>query len=386
MRESLLFIVNVDWFFISHRLPIAISALTEGADVHVACADTGKHDYLRSLGLTVHSLPLTRSGAGPLNEYKALKFIYKLIEKLEPKIVHLVTIKPVLYGGIACRLLNIPRVVASISGLGYVFTDHRLKVRLLRFILTRVYRFALGNENVIVIFQNSRDRALFEAENITKTNQARMIRGSGVNLETCPVLPENEGIPVFMFLARLLKDKGLMDFVAAAKLLLVRDVSARFVVVGDLDPENPNSVTANQLDEWIKEGVVEYWGFTHNAPLTISKSFVMVLPSFYAEGLPKSLLEAAACGRAVITTDMPGCRDAIEPNVTGLLVPPRNPVKLAEAMQYLIDNTDIRQKMGQNGRCLAEEAFDIKSVIRRHMEIYAFDEADGCDSTKGSES
>ena len=374
MHGTLLFIVNVDWFFISHRLPIALETLNKGLDVHVACADTGKHDYLRALGFKVHELPLSRSGAGVLSEGRAFKSIYNLIQSIKPRIVHLVTIKPVLYGGIACRFLNVPKVVASISGLGYVFTDSRPTVRALRFVLTLFYRFALNKKNVAVIFQNTRDRDLFKSKKIVESTQINMIRGSGASLEDCSVLPQPDGPVVFMFLARLLKDKGLVDFVEAAKLVLNNGVAARFVVVGNLDPENPNAVSAEELQSWVDDGVIEYWGFTDNAPRTISKSHVMVLPSFYAEGLPKSLIEAAACGRAVITTDMPGCRDAIELDVTGLLVPAKNPARLAEAMEYLADAPSVRERMGREGRRLAEEVFDINSVVQKHLEIYGLDE------------
>lgn len=378
MPKSVFFIVNVDWFFVSHRLPIALEALSNGVEVHIACADTGKCDYLRNLGLNVHPVPMSRSGAGIGTEIKAFWSIYKIIEELRPSIVHLVTIKPVLYGGVASRLLRVPKVVASISGLGYVFTDQSIKVRTLRFVLTRFYRFALRSPRVSVIFQNNRDSDLFGKARIVRQSQINMTRGSGVDLKQYSFVPCDAGPPVFMFLARLLKDKGLLDFVAAARLLAKSGIEARFAVVGNLDPENPNAVGEAQLNGWVEEGVIEYWGFTKNAAKTIQQSHVMVLPSFYAEGLPKSLIEAAACGRAVITTDMPGCRDAVEPDVTGLLVPPKDPQKLSAAMRYLIENPEVRQRMGREGRRWAEEVFDIKCVVEKHMEIYDLTGSEAC--------
>ena len=375
-----MYIVNVDWFFISHRLPIALEALKFGCEVHLACSFTDKKSFLIELGLKTHELPLSRSGSGPLSEFKSLSAIFQVVRNVHPDVVHLVTIKPVLYGGVACRLLNVPNVIASISGLGYVFTDSRVKVRVLKFILGRFYRFALSWNNVTVIVQNNDDWRILSEVGALDSSKPILIRGSGVDLNKFkPLVKHDRPISedkfvTFMFMARLLGDKGVNEFVEAAELLSGRS-DCSFLIVGDLDEGNPNSLSKVDLERIGRLSFVKLLGFSEDAAGAINSADVIVLPS-YREGLPKSLLEAAACGKPVITTDVPGCRDAIESGVTGLLVPPKNSKKLAEAMLYLIDNPHVRDRMGREGRRLAEEAFDIKSVVQKHMEIYGLYEVD----------
>lgn len=369
MHSKILYIVNVDWFFISHRLPIAIEAKNNGYDVHVACAVTDNSDYLTKLGFTVHDLPLSRSGVGFFSEVKSIYSIYGLIRKLSPEVLHMITIKPVLYGGLISRFFSVKKRIASISGLGYVFISETVKARFLRYIVVALYRIGLSKINTFVIFQNSSDKALFLKEKIISKEQTFLIRGSGVNLLEYKYHPEPKGKPVVMFLARLLKDKGLIEFLEAAKFLKSQNIDARFVLVGDIDLHNPNSITKEELSLYIKDGTVEAWGYSKHVQEIIPKSNIMVLPS-YREGLPKSLIEAAACGRAVITTDVPGCRDAIEKDVTGLLVEPKNVKSLADAIFLLLNNDELREQFGLAGRKLAEQHFDIKDVVNKHMDIY----------------
>ena len=388
--SKILFVVNVDWFFISHRLPIALEALRRGYEVYLACAFSGKRGYLEELGLITHKLPLSRSGSGLATELKSLLAIRRVVREINPDVVHLVTIKPVLYGGIVCRLLGVKRAVAAVSGLGFVFTDRGFKAKLLRFVVERFYRAALSWNNMTVIVQNRDDYRILSEIGAFDCSESVLIRGAGVDLASFKPSVHREqsyekGSHVtLMFMARLLGDKGINEFIDAAEILSERS-DCSFLVVGDLDEGNPNSLTKDDLERIDKLAFIKLLGFAHDAAATTHQADVVVLPS-YREGLPKSLLEAAACGKPVITTDVPGCRDAIEPNVTGLLVPSKDPVKLAEAMQYLIDNPDVRQKMGQEGRRLAEEAFDIKLVVKKHMEIYGFDQADEPDLTMSSDS
>lgn len=363
---KLLYIVNVDWFFISHRLPIALAAIEQGYDVHIACADTGKKDYLESLGINVHPISLSRSGTSIFNELKVLKQLWQVVKEVKPDISHAITIKGVVYGGLVTRFLKVKKRVASISGLGYVFIDESLKARLLKGLITRLYSFALGSDTK-VIFQNSSDESIF-VKNIIHKSQSIIIRGSGVDLNALSYAPEPTSPKTVMFLARLLKDKGLVEFCEAAK-IVKKQLEVRFVLVGDVDFDNPNSISQPELDSFIASATVEHWGYAANVQEAIAKSNIMVLPS-YREGLPKSLLEAAACGRAVITTDVPGCRDAITPDITGLLVPVKNIDKLAETIIALLNNDEKRTAMGAAGRKLAEEAFDIEDVVKKHLMIY----------------
>ena len=276
-----------------------------------------------------------------------------------------------MYGGIAARLLKIPVRVSSISGLGYVFISSGVGSRFLKFLISILYRIALKGSKA-VIFQNITDSEKFLKLGAIIPEQMVLIRGSGVNLKSYIVKKEPDENLVVMFVARLLIDKGISEFVAAAQLLKPIQPEIRMVLVGDIDPDNRKSITHEQLNLWVDSGLIEYWGYSKNIPETMSKANIIVLPS-YREGLPKSLIEAAACGRSVITTNVPGCRDAIEHNKTGLLVPAKTVRPLADAIFKLINNIDLRHEFAVNGRKLAEESFDIECVIKKHLDIYEFE-------------
>ena len=367
MRQ-LLFVVNAPEFFISHRLPLALAAREAGLDVHVATGpgDTGP---ITNLEFVHHTFPLSRSGKNPLFELRSLWALFRLMRRLKPDLVHLVTIKPVLYGGVMARLARVPAVVAAISGLGTVFVDTGGKARWVRKVVGALYRFALGHRNICVIFQNSDDRATLVAAGAVRDAQTVLIRGSGVGLSGCPALPEPPGTPVVSFAARLLNDKGVREFVDAARLLQARGLDARYWLIGAADPGNPSSVSDQDLATWRREGVVELLGHRTDIPTLFAQSHIVVLPS-YREGLPKVLIEAAACGRAIVTTNAPGCRDAIEPDRTGLLVPVRDAGALADSIQRLIEAPELRRKMGSAGRALAEREFGIEQVVEAHLAVY----------------
>jgi glycosyltransferase involved in cell wall biosynthesis len=366
--KKLLFIVNIDWFFISHRLPIALASIKKGFEVHIACAITDKKELLEYYGIIVHPLELSRSGVGVINELKTLRKIYTIIKSVKPDIAHGITIKPVLYGGIVARLLKVPVRVSSISGLGYVFIAQGLKAKILRFIVSVLYRSAMKNSKAI-IFQNRSDSDILTKLGAVNAKQAVFIRGSGVDLTQYSATSEPVGDLVVMLVARLLVDKGVMEFVEAAKIIRLQRSDIRMVLVGDTDLYNPKSVSPVQIKKWVEKGIVEHWGYSHNVEKVIEKSNIMVLPS-YREGLPKVLIEAAACGRAVVTTDVPGCRDAIEPNETGLLVDVKSAGSLVGGILKLTNDSDLRHKFAKNARKLAERAFNIDDVISIHLSIY----------------
>jgi glycosyltransferase involved in cell wall biosynthesis len=293
-----------------------------------------------------------------------------IIRKVRPDIVHLVTIKPVLIGGAVARMLRVPKVVAAISGLGFIFIAKGKAAALRRALIGRLYRFALRRRNVRVIFQNQDDRKLISDIARIRPEQVRMIRGSGVDLQKFRPEPVPEGRFCAVLAARLLIDKGVREFVEAARILRARGGDGRFVLAGDLDPHNPACVSVQEAEEWRREGVVELVGHVADVRPLFAQAHAVVLPS-YREGMPLVLLEAAACGRAVVTTDVPGCRDAIEPGETGLLVPVRDAAALAEAMGRLAGDWALCGSMGAKGRALAERAFSIEEVAARHLAIYA---------------
>jgi len=370
-KKKLLFIVNVDWFFISHRLPIALKAMEEGYEVYLLCAVTDKTEYLESLGLIVHPFSFSRSGKNIFNELACVFGLYKQIKSIKPDLVHLVTIKPVLYGGVAARLAKVPGVVSAISGLGFLFVKRvGVQARLFRYVVLFLYRMAMGHSNQRIIFQNPTDMNALVAAGGVQKDKVRMIRGSGVDLLDYPVLPEPDGVPIVVMASRLLKDKGVHEFVEAARIVKSKGIKARFQLIGEPDSGNPESVTAEAVQSWQDEGIVECLGFRSDIAELFAQAHIVTLPSYYGEGLPKVLIEAAACGRAVITTDMPGCRDAVEPDVSGLLVPARNAKALAQAMERLIEDDVLRQRMGRAGRDLTEREFGIDKVVAAHLAIY----------------
>ena len=368
-KRKILFIVNVDWFFISHRLPIALAAIKKGFEVHIACTITDRQYELESNGIVVHPLHLSRSGVGIVGEFKSLVQLYRVINKVKPDILHTVTIKPVLYGNIVARIAKVPVRISSISGLGYVFVASGIRSKIFRTLIAAMYRLAL-NGATAVIFQNKSDRDVLKQMGAVRTSQEVFVRGSGVALERYSVVKEPIGKPVVMLVSRLLIDKGVGEFVAASKILKSERRDIRMILVGSIDPGNPKSITSEQLTSWVNLGLVEYWGYCTNVSEVISKSNIIVLPS-YREGLPKCLIEAAACGRAVITTDVPGCRDAIEPNKTGLLVPVKTDKPLADAILRLVEGDQLRHDFAKQSRQFAEKYFDIKDVIEVHLSIYS---------------
>jgi glycosyltransferase involved in cell wall biosynthesis len=364
-----MFVVNVDWFFLSHRLPIALAAQQQGYKVHIATGLTNKLDELQGYGFVVHPLKMDRSDSGLVSIWRSLVEFWMLFRAVRPDVLHLVTIKPILLGGIVARLARVPAVVAAVSGLGFVFISHGVKAAVRRRLVGIVYSVALGQRNLKVIFQNMDDRVAIGKLAHLQDSKVELIRGSGVDLAKFIHKPLPLGAPVVILVARMLIDKGVREFVQAARLLKQNGVLARFCLVGAVDPANPASLNDAELAQWAKEGIVELWGHRADMPEVLLAAHVVVLPS-YREGLPKILMEAAACGRVVVTTDVPGCRDAITPDVSGILVPVRDAVALAEVIMGLIDSPARCQAMGNAGRTLAESAFDVRHVVAKHLRIY----------------
>jgi len=372
MKKKLLIIVNVDWFFLSHRLPIALAAKESGYDVHIATGITNRFREIQSYGLTVHPIILTRGDTSILKTLILAIQIFRLLSDLKPDILHLVTIKPVLIGGILARVCRVPGVVSAISGLGFTFTDKGSKAKIVKMLVSYLSCKAFSHSNLRVIVQNGNDLATLQALTNLPTLAFNLIPGSGVDLrQFCPQ-PQLAGKPVVLLASRMLISKGIKEFVEAARYLSKeKSVDARFVLVGSPDPYNPASLTTEQLAQWQQEGIVEWWGHRTEMATVINQAHIIVLPSFYGEGLPKVLIEAAACGRPIITTNVPGCYDAIEPNVTGLLVPAKDPQSLASAIRSLILDPQRQTSMGEAGRRRAETIFAIERIVAAHLRIYS---------------
>ena len=370
MKLKILYIVNEPWFFLSHRLPIALEAKEQGYEVHVATRAGDAVQEILDKGFIHHEIQLSRNGSSIPSELNSLLAIRKLINNVKPDVLHLVTIKPVLYGGIASRFTSVKKVVAAVSGLGTLFLAEGIKADLKRKVGIGLYSLALRSDRTTVILQNPDDKQLLIDLKAVKAEQTTLIRGSGIDLSDFQAFPENLiDTPVVTFAARLLFDKGLAEYIEAIKLLNKEGVIAHYQIVGDLDLGNNTSATEQNIEEWKSIPNLKVLGYQKDMSSVFKDSNIVVLPS-YREGLPKVLIEAAACGRAVITTDVPGCRDAIEANQTGLLIPVKDPNALADAIEQLVTDTELRVEMGIAGRQLAEQEFAIEKVVEQHLSIY----------------
>jgi len=368
--KRILYVINVSWFFLSHRRHIAQAAILAGYEVHVASAFT-PHDaeILEADGIVCHQIPFVRSSKNPFHEFKTIWHLYRLFRKLKPDLTELATIKPVLYGCLVSRFLRDFKVVNWMTGLGYVFLSGGALGNCIRSVVVALYRFSFQRSFLKVIFENPDDLQFFVEQSIVNVKNAVLIRGAGVNLNNFAFKQEPPGPVVIILPARMLWDKGVEEFVEAAKLIKSSGVDARFLLVGSSDPDNPSSIPLTQLNQWHDDGTVEFMGFQDDMPYIYSKSHIVCLPS-YREGLPKALLEAAACGKPIVTTDVPGCREIVLRGYNGFLVPAKNIQDLAEALSKLILSPDLRHKMGAHGRVLVEQNFSENQIVNETLSVY----------------
>lgn len=367
--KKLLIIVNRPDYFLSHRKQIGLAAREAGYEVHIASVWHPSVGEIERLGFPFHKLSVRRGTLNPLLEFEGLLSILKLIRVLRPDLLHLVTMKPVIYGGLVARILPVRGVVAAVAGLGSIFIGSSLKSRLIRPLVSILYVLALRHQKVHVIFQNSDDQAALERMGALTPGQFSIFNGSGVDTANYIVSPEPDGAVVVALPSRLLRDKGVIEFFEAAKLLKRENLLVRFVLAGDVDEDNPEGLSLSEVEDLCESSGVEYLGFQQDMAAFIRSVHVVVLPS-YREGMPKVLLEAAACGRPSVTTDTPGCRDAIVNGKTGLLVPLKDPQALASAIRCLVLDSELRKRMGESARELALEKFDVKEIVKAHLKLY----------------
>ena len=367
---KLLYVVNIPRFFVSHRLPLALAAEQAGFDVHVATSDHDQENVQRIIdsGLPFHPLPLSQHGTSPLTELKTLNAIRKLYADLQPDLIHHVSIKPVIYGGIAAKLTRRKAVVGAMSGLGYVFIGEGLKPVLLRLLTRPAFKLAMAGNNTRMIFQNPDDRQLFIDRGLVTPKKSILIYGSGVDEERFLPQPEpHDGLPIVLYAGRLLWQKGIGDFAEVARRL---QGQARFVIVGYEEATSPLNVPTSQLEDWQSEGIIEWWGKRDDMPDVYAHSNIVCLPSTYGEGVPKVLIEAASCARACVTTDTPGCREIVKHGVNGLLVPPYDISALTSAIEHLIHHPQEREQMGKSGRKIVLDKFTFKQVAEETFTLY----------------
>ncbi len=364
----ILYVVNDAAFFLLHRLSLAQAALADGYEVHVATREDDASKNISLHGFKFHAVPLDRRSTHLLGELNTFFCLCRLYKKIRPDIVHHVTMKPVIYGGLAARLVELPAVVNTLTGLGHIFVNHGLKTKVLRALAKVALRLSLNHRNSVTIFQNPDDQALFIREGLVGEANTVLIKGSGVNITVFYPTAEHSGNPLVVLASRLLWSKGVGEFVGAARYLNNR-VAARFSLIGNSDPGNPEGIPDAQLQAWQKEGTIELWGWCHNIATVFNKANIVCLPS-YREGVPKVLIEAAACGRAIVTTDAPGCREIVRHEVNGLLVPSRDVEALSYALRRLIEDPELRQRMGRAGREIAVAEFSLERVVGETLTIY----------------
>lgn len=366
---KLFIVVNEDRFFLSHRKDIAIAAVKEGFDVTIVTKNTGMFNEIKSLGVKTVNLPIEPTGMNPIKEIRTLKFLYSLYRRNCPDIVHHVGLKNILWGGLAARLAGVKGVVDAVSGLGGLFNGGE-KTFVSKRILD-VIRFNHNRGSVKVIFQNGDDLNIFMRHKAVNSEQITFIKGSGVDLKEygfCEA-PDENPLKV-IFTARMVKEKGVTDLIEAAELLKDKyGDRLQFLLCGRL-ADNKSAITEEYMRQHCDGKYICWLGLRNDVKELLKQSDIMVFPSYYREGLPKSLIEACAIGRPIITCDSVGCRDVVDDGVNGYLVPPRSPEMIAQRISDMIDSPELRFRMGRKSRERAEQEFSIENVVNKHLEIY----------------
>lgn len=369
MDKKLFMVVNVDWFFLSHRKEIALAAQKAGWKVTIVTADTGRLKEIEALGLRTVDLPMSRSGMNILQELRTLHFLWKLYRKERPDVVHHVGMKTILWGTLAARFARVRGVVNAISGLGGFFAEENKG--LLARLMPKVLRFAHHRKNLLCIFQNDDDKGLYIKHGIISAGQARFIKGSGVNLNDFRYTPEpEEGKLKVVLTARMIVEKGIFVLTEAAEKLRPKYGEAvEFQLIGGLD-DHPGAITEEQLQEVCDGQYIRWLGYRTDVKALLMQCHIVAFPSYYMEGLPKSLIEADAVGRPVITCNSVGCKEAVIDGYNGFLIPTRDVDALAEKLDRLLSDKMLRRQMGRNSREYAEKYFSIDSVVEKHLAIY----------------
>lgn len=368
--SRLLMAVNTAEFFLSHRRHLAEGARAAGWDVWILCPPSPVVKQIQSLGFSVVEVELGRKSMNPFSELKTLWEMYKVIQKVNPEIYHGFTIKPVLYGTLVCRWLRVPQIINTITGLGFLFISQALFVQIIRLGVGFCYRLLFSASNVRIIFQNEDDQNYFVRSKWVTEEKSIVIKGTGVDIQKfCPI-PEGNGIPVILFPARLLIDKGIQELIQAAQWLAQKGHQFTLELCGKEDPGNPSALPTSRIDELrTSRSYVRIRGHVEDMATAFQNAHIVCLPS-YREGIPLALIEASACGRPIVTTDVPGCRAVVQNGREGFLVPEKNSELLALALEKLIVSKELRLQMGQMARSHALKEFAKEKVVQKNLTIY----------------
>jgi glycosyltransferase involved in cell wall biosynthesis len=360
---------NTDWYLYNFRFSLAKFLRDQGFEVILSSPPGNYHCEFAKEGFRWFAWNLGRQTLAPWKETSSFLQIARIYRRERPDLVHHHTIKPVLYGSLTARLLGVNNVVNSITGRGYVFWGQELKARLLRQVVRRMYRLAFSHPNFAAVFENDDDRKYFVDQNFIPAERTWLVAGVGVDPKRFMPVSEPPGAPVVILSGRMLWDKGVGVLVDAAR-ILHKNRQVRVALVGEPDPGNPASIDPSVLKAWVQEGVVEWWGWQADMRQVYAHSHIVTAPTLFGEGIPTVLLEAAACGRPIVGTDTPGCRDIAIDGLNGFLIPPNDPVALANALDRLISDRDLRGRMGAAGRQLVLEKFTTGKVNAGTLRIY----------------
>lgn len=367
--KKIIFLVNTDIFFISHRLSIAKQLLKTGFEVHIATEFTKYRNQLKKLGFKTHEINFYRNSLNFFKNIISIFQIFLLLRKIKPNIFHLISIKPIILGGIISFISPINSLVISITGLGSMFLHKGIFNKFREYIFINLYKIIFMYPKLIVILQNNYDKKYLINNSNLKKKKIKIIKGSGIDLKKFKFSKIKNKLPTILMASRIIGDKGVKEYVSAAKYLKKEKFKGKFLLIGNIDSANPSAISKYQINEWKKDKLIFYLTHKQEIKKYIKDSTIVVLPS-YREGFPKILMEAAACGRPVIASDVPGCKDAVLKNITGFLVPVKNYVSLAKAIKKLSQNRNLLIKIGKAARKHAVENFDVKDVVSNHLCIY----------------
>ena len=370
MNKRLLFVISEDWYFVSHRLSLAKAAIKLGYEVALLSHFTNHRKVIEDAGIKIIEWPLNRSSRNPFQELAAIKSIFSSIRQFRPDIIHSVAMKPVIYSSIASLFTGLDNRIFALAGLGFVFTSNKRSAKLMRPFLEIAFRLLFKGNKTRLILQNPEDQQALLLAGVIKSKNIRLIRGAGVDIKSFSVNTIPTDISIISLPARMLWAKGIQDFIDCSQKINKDNTIARFVLVGTPDEQNPDSISKQKLTEWNKNSVIEWWGYQSDMPNVFHQSTIVCLPTSYGEGLPKSLLEAASCGRPIVTYDVPGCREIVIDGYNGILVKPKSVTGLVNAISQLINDSELCVKMGKNGRKLVEKHFTQEKIAEETIAVW----------------
>jgi len=375
MDSKILLVGNTGWYLYNFRLPLAKTLRDRGVEVVMVSPRDTYVERMQAEGFRWIELKMDRINLNPIHETAVIQRMAAIYRREKPSVVHHFTAKCVLYGTLAARMADVPGVVNAITGLGTIYVGRSWKAKALRLFVSGLYRRTLTAHRVRVIFQNPDDMEAFAKAGLIHPRKTKLIRSSGVNMDRFKPTPESQRAvsetrpPIVFCAARLTHSKGIHEYVEAARILKGRGVSARFQLAGDIDPGNPSPISQESLDAWKAEGVIEHLGHVDGMESYLSQAAIVALAS-YSEGVPRTLVEAAAMAKPIVTTDAPGCKEIVDPGVNGLRAPVRDSAAFADALETLLRDPALRVRMGEAGRKKAIAEFDERDVIRRTIDVY----------------